>query len=778
MPEIAAQYEKVIEKYSITRIDLDTEENSLNNYAGIDRRNKAIAMVEKWAATTGHTVQFVYTLPTNTTGPDQGGSYILQNAVANNAKITIVNVMTFDYYDNMPHEMGDETEGAAQQLFNRLHELFPADPASRIWGMIGVTEDIGVDDFGPAETLTTADAATVERWAAIRGLGELSFWNIQRDNAHGSGVTQTKYQFSHAWEPFTSSVPDRVSAASAPGAGTPAAPDPQHGNFRSVSCPTTTFCMAVDQSGNNALRWNGTTWSAPGPIDPGASRLELNSVSCITADFCVAVDSRGNALRWNGTTWSAPDPIDPHGAGFTSVSCGTATFCVAVDGHGDALRWNGTTWSKPVRIDPDGTALQSVSCAGTFCAAGDWNGDALTFNGTSWPAPQAVDPTAGTTGGGLSSMSCVSNTFCVATDWYGAEVTWNGTRWSKPDPFNPNGSQGLMSVSCLSTTFCMVVDGGGDYLIWNGTNWTSPTEVDPTGDGLESVSCAAATACMAVDWLGNALTWNGTSWTSPAVSCPDSTPSGAGNCTVSGSYTDPRAGALDAVSCAPGTASFCAAVDGNGEALTATGGGGKLTWSAPAPADPIAGILSSVSCPAADFCAAVDTNGNTLTWNGTAWSHPVWSTATAVDPAGGPLSSVSCTSKSMCVAVDTNGNALTWNGTAWSTPAVIDPADSLTSVSCTGTFCAAVDANGNVTMTTDDSVWSAPKDIAPSSGGLTGCRAPRRRSAPRWAPPAMCSTGTARPGPPGGRSTPMAGSPGCHAPRMCPAPWWTSPAMT
>lgn len=39
VPAIAAQYDKVIEAYHATRIDPDTEANSLNNYAGIDRRN-------------------------------------------------------------------------------------------------------------------------------------------------------------------------------------------------------------------------------------------------------------------------------------------------------------------------------------------------------------------------------------------------------------------------------------------------------------------------------------------------------------------------------------------------------------------------------------------------------------------------------------------------------------------------------------------------------------------------------------------------------------------
>ena len=75
MPKIAAAYEKVITTYNVTRLDLDTEDNSLTNTAGINRRNKAITLVEQWAARCHRRVQFVYTLPTNMGGlaPDRGG---------------------------------------------------------------------------------------------------------------------------------------------------------------------------------------------------------------------------------------------------------------------------------------------------------------------------------------------------------------------------------------------------------------------------------------------------------------------------------------------------------------------------------------------------------------------------------------------------------------------------------------------------------------------------------------------------------------------------------
>ena len=716
VPAIAAQYEKVITTYHVTRLDLDTEEDSLNNYAGIDRRNKAIAMVERWARATGRVVQFVYTLPTNTTGLDQGGSYVLQNAVANRAQIAIVNAMTFDYYDNLPHEMADNTEGAAQQLFDRLHRLFPRDSQRRLWGMIGVTEDLGVDDFGPAETFTLADARTVERWAASRGLAELSFWNVQDDNSAGSQLKQKPYEFSHILEPFTSSAARPAAAGSMAPAGTGrGSVDPPAGNLRSVSCPASSFCMAIDQFGNDAMRWDGTGWTAPVPIEPAGTRVELNAVSCPDSSFCMAVDTSGNALRWNGWSWSGPVPVDPHGAGLTAVSCPSASFCVTVDGHGNAMTWNSGRWSRPVRIDPSGAGLQSVSCASpSFCAAGDWNGNALTWDGARWSKPVTVDPTTSSGGGGLSSMSCPERSFCMATDWNGGEVSWDGVRWSRPVSFDPNGAGGLISVSCVSRTLCRALD-GSDALTWNGRKWSAPVLVDLTGDGVESVSCASASFCMAVDWNGNALSWNGASWSTTAISCPDSTTNSAGDCTTAGSFANPRTGVLDSVSCP--SALFCMAVDGNGNAIS---GGQATAWSAPVGVDPIAGILTSVSCPSRSFCAAVAGNGYAFTWNAASWSRPVWSATSPADPHGGALTSVSCASAVSCVAVDGDGRALAWDGRSWSAPAAIDPdGGGLTAVSCpSASSCVAVDNAGDA-LVWDGRSWSAPVAVDPHGGGLT-----------------------------------------------------------
>ncbi|HEY3718025.1 MAG TPA: glycosyl hydrolase family 18 protein [Jatrophihabitantaceae bacterium] len=210
---IASEYERVVTTYNVTRIDLDTEDASLTNSAGIDRRNKAIKLAEDWAVANGRTLQFSYTLPTTTGGLASSGLAVLQNAVSNNARIDIVNIMTFDYYDNAAHEMATDTQRAATGLHSQLASLYPGKSSAQLWAMTGVTEMIGVDDFGPAETFTTADATTVLNWANSTGIGFLSFWALQRDNGNCPGspaadncssISQSQWFFTHTFAPFTS----------------------------------------------------------------------------------------------------------------------------------------------------------------------------------------------------------------------------------------------------------------------------------------------------------------------------------------------------------------------------------------------------------------------------------------------------------------------------------------------------------------------------------------------------------------------------------------------
>ena len=210
---IAKVYENVLTTYHASRIDLDVEADSLNDTAGITRRDQAIAEVERWAARTGRNVSFTYTLPSTTTGLGATGLAVLRDAVAQHARISVVNAMTFDYYDGAAHEMATDAETAAAGVHGQLAALHPHESTARLWDAVGVTLMPGIDDFGPAETTTVADTAAVESWATRHGLAEVSIWALQRDNGGCpgttgagtcSGIAQNPWDVSHTLEPFTS----------------------------------------------------------------------------------------------------------------------------------------------------------------------------------------------------------------------------------------------------------------------------------------------------------------------------------------------------------------------------------------------------------------------------------------------------------------------------------------------------------------------------------------------------------------------------------------------
>src|SRR5436190_1688238 len=91
---IAAAYEDVITRYDVTRLDMDVEGRSLTRTDGIDRRNKALKLVQDWAAASRRPFQVSYTLPTSASGLEPSGVAILQNALDNGTNVDVVNIMT------------------------------------------------------------------------------------------------------------------------------------------------------------------------------------------------------------------------------------------------------------------------------------------------------------------------------------------------------------------------------------------------------------------------------------------------------------------------------------------------------------------------------------------------------------------------------------------------------------------------------------------------------------------------------------------------------------
>ncbi len=211
--KLVAAYESVVRTYGVTRLDMDVEDRSLSHLAGIDRRNRALAIVEAWAARTGRRLRLQYTLPVEPAGLESDGLHVLRNAVRNGTRVDVVNIMVFDYYDGTTTDMAGAAESAARGLHKQLHALYPGKGGRRLWAMEGLTLMPGIDDYPhKTEVTSLADATAVRKFAASTGIGTLSIWAIQRDNGGCpgqlgsdtcSGLVQPQWAFSHTLEPFT-----------------------------------------------------------------------------------------------------------------------------------------------------------------------------------------------------------------------------------------------------------------------------------------------------------------------------------------------------------------------------------------------------------------------------------------------------------------------------------------------------------------------------------------------------------------------------------------------
>jgi hypothetical protein len=112
----------------------------------------------------------------------------------------------------------------------------------------------------------------------------------------------------------------------------------------------------VDRS-FHAVTYDGGTWSKPVTIDPNGGGLR--SISCPSASFCAAVDFKGNALTYGVGTWSSLDIVDP-GTPLESVSCSSATSCIAVDST-STFRWLSPTTTAVTAVAPHPVAGRLVA---------------------------------------------------------------------------------------------------------------------------------------------------------------------------------------------------------------------------------------------------------------------------------------------------------------------------------------------------------------------------------------------------------------------------------
>jgi hypothetical protein len=206
-------YRDFVVRYGVSRLDMDIEGRSLTKTDGIDRRNKAIKLLQDWAAAQPRPLTISYTLPTSAHGLEASGLAVLNNAKVNGVRIDIVQPMVFDYYDRVTKDMGAAAQTALNGVRGQLETLDPGHADADYWARIGATIMNGIDDYPKKTEVTTlADAQSLLAFARTKGMAVLSMWAIQRDNGNCpgvggandcSGIAQPTWRFSQVLNSFT-----------------------------------------------------------------------------------------------------------------------------------------------------------------------------------------------------------------------------------------------------------------------------------------------------------------------------------------------------------------------------------------------------------------------------------------------------------------------------------------------------------------------------------------------------------------------------------------------
>jgi hypothetical protein len=201
---LASAYQAVINKYQLTRIDLDYEGDDLNANTAV--RFGAIKMLQDSARAAGRQLHVTLTVPMTTVGfPDTGRAEI-QAAQAAGATFDLINIMAFDYGLTNAGDQATSVQLVADAAKNQLKTLYGYDDAGA-YAHLGLQLMNGHTDQ-PSELFTQSTFQTLLGYARSKHFGWLSYWSLNRDRAcdpsvpHNwadgacSSVAQNPYDFS------------------------------------------------------------------------------------------------------------------------------------------------------------------------------------------------------------------------------------------------------------------------------------------------------------------------------------------------------------------------------------------------------------------------------------------------------------------------------------------------------------------------------------------------------------------------------------------------------
>ena len=347
---------------------------------------------------------------------------------------------------------------------------------------------------------------------------------------------------------YAAALPDRPAAL----------PDPAA--LAGVSCPSTSYCVAVGKhlaaggrswSGLSEV-WDGTRWTArsvPGRR-AGGQVTAPGEVSCGAQGACLLVgehyqravepallaESAAGLRPAGGPGWAISQWRDPRGARMSwlgDVSCPAAGWCMAVGAvsasgfsaeRDFAERWTPAGWralAPPAPRHARWSELGALSCfAVSHCVAvggfqdraGRVLGFADAWDGRRWTLA-ALPGARGERQTIINAVACSSATSCLAVG-YGAgpgerqlAERLSASGWRRMTlPGLPRGDRSLLGgVSCPAAAVCMAAGASGPHPLaelWSGGSWRMLRVPAPpghrTGASLSHVSCPDQAYCVAV----------------------------------------------------------------------------------------------------------------------------------------------------------------------------------------------------------------------------------------------------------------------------------------
>jgi chitinase len=173
--QLAAQYSSVVKEYRLSHIDMDVEGAAVADKASVDRRSKALALVQKQ----NPGLKVSLTLPVLPTGLTADGLDVVKSAKAAGVRLDVVNIMAMDF-GAAERDMGARVIQSAQSTERQLKTVFTNLSDAQAFRMLGITPMLGVNDT-QTEVFGLADARAVVDFANAQHVGYLGYWEQSRD---------------------------------------------------------------------------------------------------------------------------------------------------------------------------------------------------------------------------------------------------------------------------------------------------------------------------------------------------------------------------------------------------------------------------------------------------------------------------------------------------------------------------------------------------------------------------------------------------------------------